>query len=73
MDIQKELDDLANKEQNLRNKFGRRFTSFYNGVISSMANNRRIIDHAETANQALDVDLKEVINALETIDYKEGV
>jgi len=70
LDVQKELDNLARDEQNLRNRYGRKFSSLYNSVINSMTNNRRIIEQAQVANTKLDVELVEVVNALQVIDYE---
>jgi len=70
LEVQKELDNLARDEQALRNRYGRKFSSLYNSVINSMTNNRRIIEQAQVANTKLDVELVEVVNALQVIDYE---
>ncbi len=71
IDINKELGKLAVEEQNLRNKYGRRFASLYNTVVTTIANNTMIIDRAQKANKELDVELTDVINAMEVIQYDQ--
>ena len=64
MDVQKELDKLATEEQNLRNKYGRRFSTLYHTTIDAITANKRIIEQATSANVDRDDELRHVINAL---------
>lgn len=68
INVQNELDALAEEEQKIRNKYGRRFNQLYHSVVDGISNNTRIIDAAKLANAGLDVELKEVVNALEVIN-----
>lgn len=70
MDVQKELDKLATEEQNLRNKYGRRFSTLYHTTIDAITANKRIIEQATSANVDRDAELRHVINALEVINYE---
>ena len=70
LNVQKELDKLAEEEQALRNKYGSKFSTLYHRVVDSIANNARIIDTARNSNKVLDGELTEVITAMETINYE---
>ncbi len=71
IDVNKELGKLAVEEQALRNKYGQRFASLYKTVVTNIANNTRIIDQAHKANHELDIELKDVINAMDVIQYDQ--
>ncbi len=65
MNIDKELETLAKKEQALRARFGAKFRKYYNALIDGIASNNMVISSAEASNIRMQESINEVMPALQ--------